>query len=391
MPVLLLVGIAVFYHEIRRVEDPAGRFEYQALDKAARSSRISVRPDTAAPAPLPPTSVSLKLIEVPKPELTSQFLRTWRFAGPNICGALREAGIEMSEWKAASMRNRSYECYFQRIHERDEVRPLSSTFVRVRGNERGDIVEIRAKIVGPQTDAQGRLAPAVLRIFEIIVKQACWRDFEDALASIQSLRNVEYEQFGAYLSFTREAGSENSFNFILGLKATSSSQVRTKAYFSADSWLATTKPRIPQTLSSSTASSHPQPPLALNDGVSSGHNSRYLELWLNIHKSIVTLVSPLRGLRQHLAQRCRREHGFGQKLLELLVFLLQCSQPFGIETDISVLQGLPPIEGRLADTVLVANIRHRHPGLVLLQDTRNLVVVEFSLAHHGLSPREMLC
>jgi len=274
MPVLFLVGIAVFYHEIRHVEDPAGRFEYQALDKAARSSRISVRPDTAAPSPLPPTSISLKLIEVPKPELASQFLRTWRFAGPNICGALREAGIEMSEWKAASMRNRSYECYFQRIHERDEVRPLSSTFVRVRGNERGDIVEIRAKIVGPQTDAQGRLAPAVLRIFEIIVKQACWRDFEDALASIQSLRNVEYEQFGAYLSFTREAGSENSFNFILGLKATSSSQVRTKAYFSADSWLATTKPRIPQTLSSSTASSHPQPPLALNDGVSSGHNSR---------------------------------------------------------------------------------------------------------------------
>ncbi len=149
----------------------------------------------------------------------------------------------MSEWKAASMRNRSYECYFQRIYERDEVRPTSSTFLKVRGDEMGNILEIRAKIIGPSTDAQGRLAPAVLRIFEIIVKQACWHDFEDTLASIQDLRNVEYERFGSYLSFTREAGSGNNFNFVLGLKATSGPQVRTKTYFSTERWLAATNSR----------------------------------------------------------------------------------------------------------------------------------------------------
>ncbi|PDS76775.1 DUF6030 family protein [Rhizobium sp. L43] len=239
---VLLAGIAVFYREISNSEIPIDRFEDRALDKAGRSSRMAVRPDTAAPSPLPPMSLSLKLIEVPKPELAGQFLRMWRVSGPNICGALREAGIEMSEWKAASMRNRNYECYFQRIYERDEARPLSSTFLKVRGNEMGDILEIRAKIVGPQTDAQGRLAPAVLRIFEIIVKQACWGDFEDTLTSIQNLRNVEYERFGAYLSFTREAGSENNFNFALGLKATSDPQLRTRTYFSTDRWLAGSNP-----------------------------------------------------------------------------------------------------------------------------------------------------
>ncbi|MDC9811295.1 DUF6030 family protein [Rhizobium binxianense] len=241
--VLLLAGIAVFYREIRHSEIPMDRFEDRALDKAGRSSRMAVRPDPAAPSPLPPMSLSPKLIEVPKPELAGQFLRMWRVSGPNICGALREAGIEMSEWKAASMRNRNYECYFQRIYERDEARPLSSTFLKVRGNEIGDVLEIRAKIIGPQTDAQGRLAPAVLRIFEIIVKQACWRDFEDTLTSIQHLRNVEYERFGAYLSFTREAGSENNFNFALGLKAISDPQLRTKTYFSTDRWLVGTNPR----------------------------------------------------------------------------------------------------------------------------------------------------
>lgn len=241
--VLLLAGIAVFYREIRHSEAPIDRFEYRVLNKAARSPRMAVRPGTAAPSPLPAMPISLHLIEVPKLELTSQFLRMWRVSGPNICGALREAGIEMSEWKAASMRNRSYECYFQRIYERNEVRPLSSTFLRVRGNEMGDILEIGAKLVGPKTDAEGRLPPAVLRIFELIVKQACWPDFEDTLGLIQNLRNVEYERFGSYLSFTREAGSENSFNFALGLKATSGPQVRTKAYFSKDRWLTATNPR----------------------------------------------------------------------------------------------------------------------------------------------------
>ncbi|MEZ2132638.1 MULTISPECIES: DUF6030 family protein [unclassified Sinorhizobium] len=242
IPFLLFAGIVVYYREIRHVEDPVGLLEYRTLNKTARSSRISVHPYTAALSPLRPISISRHLIELPKLELASQFLRMWLVSGADICGALREAGIEMSEWKAASMRNRNYECYFQRIYERDEVRPISSTFVRVRGNEMGDILEIRAKIVGPKTDAQGRLAPDVLRIFEIIVKQACWPDFEDALTSIQNLRNVEYERFGAYLSFTREAGSENNFNFALGLKAASGSQMRTKMYFSTDRWLVTTHP-----------------------------------------------------------------------------------------------------------------------------------------------------
>ncbi|QND17457.1 exopolysaccharide synthesis protein [Rhizobium leguminosarum] len=270
--ILLLAGTVVFYREIHRLEDPVGPIENRALNKAARSSRIAGRPDPGAPSPLPPTSIPLQLIEVPKLELASQFLRIWRVSGSNFCGALREAGIDMSEWKAASMRNRSYECYFQRIYERDEVRPLSSTFVKVRGDEMGDILEIRAKIIGPTTDAQGRLAPAVLRIFEIIVKQACWRDFEDTLASIRNLQNVEYERFGSYLSFTREAGGANIFNFVLGLKATSYSQVKTKSYFSTERWLQ--MPVVLQRASSSgRARERPHPPV-LNDGASTRHDPR---------------------------------------------------------------------------------------------------------------------
>ncbi|MBX5239131.1 DUF6030 family protein [Rhizobium sp. NLR22b] len=272
--ILLLAGTAVLYREIRHSAGPVQHFEYAGLDKAARPSPVAADSHASAPSALPPMPISRHLMELPKLDLASQFLRMWLVSGANICGALREAGIEVSEWKAASIRNRDYECYFQRIYERDEVRPLSSTFLRVRGDEAGHIVEIRAKIVGPAIDAGGRLAPDVLRIFEIIVKQACWRDFEDALASIRSLRQVETERFGSYLSFTLEAGSKNIFNFALGLKATPGSQARTRAYFSADRWLATTDPRVPQTSSASTGSARSDRPMALTDGASAGSDPR---------------------------------------------------------------------------------------------------------------------
>ncbi|AIC31642.1 hypothetical protein IE4771_PE00418 (plasmid) [Rhizobium etli bv. mimosae str. IE4771] len=243
---LLVAGIVVFFGGSDRLEDPAARVEDRALNKAAPSSEIAARRDDEAASSRRPLSISPQLIEVPKPELAGQFLRMWRVSGSSICAALREAGIAMSEWKAASMRNRNYECYFQRVYQRDEARPLSSTFLKVRGNEAGEIVEIRARIIGPTTDAQGRLAPAVLRMFEIIVKQACWSDFEDSLTSIQNLRNVEYDRFGAYLSFTREADGKSNFDFVLGLKATSASQVRTKTYFSPERWLTgTDRPNVP--------------------------------------------------------------------------------------------------------------------------------------------------
>ncbi|ANK95433.1 hypothetical protein AMK01_PD00554 (plasmid) [Rhizobium sp. N6212] len=271
---LVVATIAVSYIDIRRSEAPTEDFENRAPNKAAPSARLAVRSDPAASSPRPTISISRHLMELPKLDLASQFLRMWLVSGANICGALREAGIEVSEWKAASMRNRDYECYFQRIYERDEARPLSSTFLRVRGDGTGNIVEIRAKIVGPKIDAEGLLAPEVLRIFEIIVKQACWRDFEDALASIQSLRDVEAERFGSYLSFTREAGSENRFSFALGLKAAPGSQARTRAYFSADRWLATTDARIPRTSSASIATARSDQPMALNGGASAGSDPK---------------------------------------------------------------------------------------------------------------------
>ncbi|MCS3743392.1 hypothetical protein FHT76_007638 [Rhizobium sp. BK176] len=178
-----------------------------------------------------------RLFDAPVSELTSQFSRTWRISGPEICTAFRDAGIDTTQWRAASMRSVNYECYFQRIYERDEVRPLRSTFLRVRGNPSGDITEITGRIVGPNTDDQGVLDPSLMRIFEVIVGQAGWGDFQEALIPVQKLADTRYERFGAYFDFRREPSQENSYNFSLVLSQASDQQTRTRAYFSENRWL----------------------------------------------------------------------------------------------------------------------------------------------------------
>nr|WP_220355023.1 DUF6030 family protein [Rhizobium cauense] len=172
------------------------------------------------------------------PELTSQFMRTWRISGPQVCAAFRDAGIEATEWRAASMRSVSCECYFQRIYERDEIRPLRSTFLRVRGNAWGEVLEISGRIVGPTTDDQGSLDPSVMRIFNVLVSQAKWGDFQDTLVPIQKLMDVRSERFGAAFEFTRTLSQEKSYDFALVLSQNSNEQSRTKAYFSKERWMA---------------------------------------------------------------------------------------------------------------------------------------------------------
>ena len=211
--------------------------EYPVVQKQARLPRSTGEVIGAGADPRPFVSKGTRLLDAPISELTSQFSRTWRISGPEICTAFRDAGIETTQWRAASMRSVNYECYFQRVYERDDVRPLRSTFLRVRGNPSGDIAEITGRIVGPNTDDKGGLDPSVMRIFEVIVGQAGWGDLLESLIPIQKLADIRYERFGAYFDFRREPSQENSYNFSLVLSQASDQQARTRAYFSENRWL----------------------------------------------------------------------------------------------------------------------------------------------------------
>lgn len=239
-----LLAAAPFVADPERSEDLFRHFGIQIFDEPPRPPMIVEPVATPTPPPAQQVKIPIRLIKAPEPEVAAQFLRMWRVSGPTVCKALRDAGIETSEWRAPSMRSTSHECYFQRIYKKNDVRPLNSVFLRVKGSSSGDIVEIKGRLVGPPTNAEGQLDVGHMKIFETLVRQAGWSDFQDALVPIRSLRDFEHERFGAYFSFRRDTESQDSYNFMLVVTAGSGPQTRTKAYFSPERWVEAPDPGI---------------------------------------------------------------------------------------------------------------------------------------------------
>ncbi|NLS06477.1 exopolysaccharide biosynthesis protein [Rhizobium sp. P32RR-XVIII] len=232
-------GTVLLSNDMRNLRTLAARFGYELPDESVvvhtevETTKPPIQPN---PAPVR-LDFSKRLLEAPRIELAGGFLRTWRTTGPTMCEALRKAGIETTPWRPSAFGSSAYECSFQEVYKQDEERPLSSVFLIVRGDRKGAIFNMRAKIVGPATDGAGRLDPSVMRIFDTMLAQPHWLDFSDTLAAIREMKDVKEDGFGASVSFTREFTSENSFNFIVTIKAAPGPQLRTRAYFSRERWM----------------------------------------------------------------------------------------------------------------------------------------------------------
>lgn len=150
-------------------------------------------------------------------------------SGPALCRAMGSAGFDMTEWKAASLRSISYECNHLRFIERDPSHPLRSVFMRVRGNARGEILDIRGMLVDPPTLADGGLDQELMRVFETIIDQTRWFDVRRVLPLVQKLENAEHAGFGAKFIFAREAGDRPRYSFALMVETSRETQMQTSA------------------------------------------------------------------------------------------------------------------------------------------------------------------
>jgi hypothetical protein len=216
----------------------------RALLKAADLNWIADRPPPPVaerpPArPAPPaaptvTAINPRLFRMPEPDVASALRRTWQMTGPDMCRSLERAGIAMSPWKAAAIGGDIHECSYEKIYARDGERITSSLFVMVRGDAKGRITSMRAKLVDPPRQPGGNLDPALLAIFETMLTQSRWGDFGPQLDAIRTLNDIKKEDFGAALSFTREFDKERNYNFLLTLKATTPEQRRLNDLFRSE-------------------------------------------------------------------------------------------------------------------------------------------------------------
>ncbi|MDK4735992.1 DUF6030 family protein [Rhizobium sp. CNPSo 3490] len=203
-------------------------------------------PPKALPRPEPPATYKLPLhaTEAPMAQTASAFLRTWRISGPAMCAALRQAGVQTSEWAAASFNADTFECFYEHSAKREKDQLANSIFVIVRGDAAGTISSMRVKIVNPGTDRNGQLDPAILRVFETMLLQPQWLDFHETLNAIKNLKDVKEDGFGANIAFTHEVLNPERYNFTLSLEAISAPQKRARNYFSGRTWLPAPEPAI---------------------------------------------------------------------------------------------------------------------------------------------------
>lgn len=188
-----------------------------------------------AATPIPQTVsdiwISPRIIAAPQSGSASQFRRGWNITGPDLCRAMREAGFQTTNWRAASLRSQSYECNFLRFFQRDQMRPLKSAFIRVRGNARGEILDIRGMLVDPTTLADGNVDHDMMRMFEIVIEQTRWSDLRGVIPRIRQLQDTEHRGFGARFLFTREEEGRKRYSFSLSLDRDQKHETRTLTYF----------------------------------------------------------------------------------------------------------------------------------------------------------------
>ncbi|MBB3740723.1 hypothetical protein FHX10_000199 [Rhizobium sp. BK591] len=234
----LIMGTVLLSNDMKHLKTVGHYFGYDLFPPEVRP------PPKALPRPKPPVTFTLPvhLIEPPAAQTASTFLRTWRISGAAMCAALRDAGIETSDWAAASFNADTFECFFEHSGKRQKDQLPNSIFVIVRGDAAGTINNMRVKIINPETDQNGQLDPGILQIFQIMLRQPQWLDFHETLDAIKNLKDIKEDGFGASISFTREVLNPGNYNFTLSLDATSGPQKRTRNYFSSKIWLPSPDP-----------------------------------------------------------------------------------------------------------------------------------------------------
>ncbi len=93
---------------------------------------------------------------------------------------------------------------------------------------------------------------------------------------------------------------------------------------------------------------------------------------------------------QSLAQRRHVEHRLGEKLLELAVLLVERLQPARIRDLHAAEARAPRVERRVADAVAAADLSHRKPSRLLLQDDDDLLFAEPTFLHRPSPYRRTL-
>lgn len=181
-------------------------------------------PPTAPPQPARTYRPKLSDITLPpslfsdgRTERPAEFFWVRQIYGPALCERLRANGIPVSEWVETAFHAETMECVYEQHDHEESGNPRSSRFLVVRGDRSGNVTGIRIKLVSPPRDDTGRLDRTVMRMFETVLDEPHWPDFDAARAALLTLDDYRTEGAGIAFLFSQEPSRPGSYNMTLSL------------------------------------------------------------------------------------------------------------------------------------------------------------------------------
>jgi hypothetical protein len=230
-----ILATVLLANDQRNLKALAHRYHVTWFDQPAIIAAKPIVVAKTRPKPAQQILLSDHLLEIPKPELTGSFIRTWRISGEDLCGKLTEAGLPLSEWKQSGFDTGTFECSYETNSTRGA--DMTSLFLIVRGTPSGDVANIRIKVILPDTDAGRAMREKFNAAVDTLIRESQWPDFQTSADSIERLENVTQTAFGAKLTFSHEFDDARRFNLILELERHTPEQRRTAAFFDEAKWL----------------------------------------------------------------------------------------------------------------------------------------------------------
>lgn len=182
--------------------------------------------------------VPSRLFTVPRLLEMGAFVRNISFSGRTLCEKLHAAGLPNTGWAQSAFGPGVFDCSVEvALPSAQPDGDAPSFFMIVRGNQAGQIGQIRWKIIDIKNSP--KLWTLYLTSIDVLKAVSGWDDFSPQFESMRALAPFEVNHFGLEFKFAQEATGTARYNITMMVDNEGELQRNTRAVLNARSRFAT--------------------------------------------------------------------------------------------------------------------------------------------------------
>lgn len=196
----------------------------------------------------PKVSLPSRVFIVPPLMDMGAFVRTIPFPGKTFCDKMNAAGLRNSGWAQNPYNPKLFDCTVEAaVTPADENADAPSFFMTARGNEAGQIMQIRWKIIDVKNNP--KIWALYLASIDSVASISGWSDFSPQFDSMRALQLFDVNHFGLSFTFTKESDGAARYNIMLmpenegSLQRNTRTILNSRSIFSSPPLLKTMWPR----------------------------------------------------------------------------------------------------------------------------------------------------